>query len=198
MSAPIVPPPWPIAPPAHGAVVLRKFADADAEIGQELSRDPYVPLVSTLPPHATREQAQDWVERNRERWATGKGFSFAIADAGSGRGLGQIGLWLDELHHGRASAGYFVAPSARGRGLAAEALIALSTFAWTIPGLYRMQLLIEPWNTASLRTAEHAGYEREGLLRGYMEIGGSRRDMVVWAALRPEPAGSPPGSVADT
>jgi RimJ/RimL family protein N-acetyltransferase len=48
-----------------------------------------------------------------------------------------------------------------------------------------MQLFIEPWNAASLRTAERAGYQREGLLRGYMEIGGSRRDMVVCGALRP-------------
>jgi ribosomal-protein-alanine N-acetyltransferase len=185
MSSPAGRPSWPTPEPAHGAVVLREFVDEDVAVGLELSTDPYVPLVSTLPPQATEDQARDWVERNRERWATGRGFSFAIADAGSGRGLGQIGLWLDELHHGRASAGYFVAPSARGRGLAADALIALTTFAWTIPGLRRMQLFIEPWNTASLRTAERAGYEREGLLRGYLEIGGRRRDMVVWGALRP-------------
>ena len=48
-----------------------------------------------------------------------------------------------------------------------------------------MQLYIEPWNTASLRTAERAGYEREGLLRSSMGIGGRRRDMLVHAALRP-------------
>jgi RimJ/RimL family protein N-acetyltransferase len=47
-----------------------------------------------------------------------------------------------------------------------------------------MQLHIEPWNTASVRTAERAGYEREGLLRSYLEIGGQRRDMLVYAAVR--------------
>ena len=177
--------PWPATPPAYGTAVLREFVDADLAVGLDLSTDPYVPLVSTLPPHATEDQARDWVERNRARWATGKGFSFAIADAGSGRGVGQIGLWLDELHHGRASAGYVIAPGARGLGRAAEALTALTGFAWTIPGLHRMQLFIEPWNTASLRTAERAGYEQEGLLRNYMEIGGRRRDMLVHAALRP-------------
>lgn len=184
MSPAVPRPPWPTPAPAHGGVVLREFADEDVAVGIELSTDPYLPLVSTLPPRATEEQARDWVARNRERWETGKGFSFVVADAATGRALGQIGLWLDELHHGRASAGYVIAPSARGRGLAADALIALTTFAWTLPGLHRMQLFIEPWNTASLRTAERAGYQREGVLRGYMEIGGSRRDMVVWAALR--------------
>lgn len=166
-------------------MVLREFVAADLTVGLDLSTDPYVPLVSTLPPHATEDQARQWVERNRARWATGKGFSFAIADAASGRGVGQIGLWLDELHHGRASAGYFVAPGARGHRRAADALTALTAFAWTVPGLHRMQLHIEPWNTASLRTAERAGYEREGLLRSYMEIGGRRRDMLVHSALRP-------------
>ena len=176
--------PWPTRPLTHGSVVLREFADADVAVGLELSTDPYVPLISTLPPRATEEQAREWVQRNRERWADGKGFSFAIADAASGRGLGQTGLWLDELPHGRAAAGYFVSPSARGQGVAAQALAALTAFAWTIPDLHRIQLVIEPWNTASLRTAASAGYEREGLLRSYMEIGGRRRDMLVLSALR--------------
>ena len=178
-------PSWPAAPPAHGATVLREFVDADVAVGLDLSTDPYLPLVSSLPPHATEDQAREWVEANRARWATGQGFSFAVADAGSGRGVGQIGLWLDELHAGRASAGYCIAPAARGRGHAAEALTALTAFAWTVPGLHRVQLYIEPWNAASLRTAERAGYAREGLLRSYMAIGGRRRDMLVYAALRP-------------
>jgi [ribosomal protein S5]-alanine N-acetyltransferase len=184
MSRPDLLLPWPTRAPAHGAVVLREFGDEDVTVGLELSTDPYVPLVSTLPPWATEEQAREWVSRNRERRAGGKGFSFAIADAADGRRLGQIGLWFDELPHGRATAGYSIAPSARGRGLAADALVALTAFAWTVPGLHRMQLHIEPWNTASVRTAERAGYEREGLLRSYLEIGGRRRDMLVFAAIR--------------
>jgi [ribosomal protein S5]-alanine N-acetyltransferase len=184
MSRPAPVPPWPTTAPAHGAVVLRAFVDEDVAVGLELATDPYVPLVSTLPPGASEDEARRWVHRNRDRHVTGMGFSFAIADAADGRGLGQIGLWFDELPQGRATAGYFIAPSARGRGRAADALIALTTFAWTVPGLHRMQLHIEPWNTASVRTAERAGYEREGLLRSYLEIGGRRRDMLVFSAVR--------------
>jgi RimJ/RimL family protein N-acetyltransferase len=78
-----------------------------------------------------------------------------------------------------------VVPSARGRGIATAALIALTKFAWTIPGLHRVQLHIEPGNAASVRTAERAGYQREGLLRSYQAIGGERRDMLLHAAIRP-------------
>ena len=38
----------------------------------------------------------------------------------------------------------------RGRGIATSALQALTAFAWTIPGLYRVELYIEPWNTSDM------------------------------------------------
>ena len=108
-----------------------------------------------------------------------------MAEAATGSAVGGCGLWLRELAAGRASAGYSIAPSARGHGFAADALRAVTAFGWSLPGLHRIELLIEPWNTASVRTAERSGYEREGLLRSYLEIGGRRRDMLVYASIRP-------------
>ncbi|MEE1622118.1 GNAT family protein [Zafaria sp. Z1313] len=114
-------PPWPEQAPAHGRVALRRVLDGDVPLARELSTDPSVPTVGSLPARATEEQA----------------------------------------------------------------LAALTALAWTVPGLYRVALYIEPWNTPSLRTAEHAGYVREGLLRSHQEIGrGRRRDMELWAAVR--------------
>ncbi|MFJ7750876.1 GNAT family N-acetyltransferase [Arthrobacter sp. NPDC097144] len=75
-------------------------------------------------------------------------------------------------------------PDARGRGVAADALLALMDFAWTLPALYRVELYIEPWNTASVRTAEKAGFVREGILRSHQEIDGVRRDMLLCSAVR--------------
>jgi ribosomal-protein-alanine N-acetyltransferase len=178
-------PPWPATPPAYGPVVLREFLPADVAMARELSTDPYVPLIGTLPANASPQEAQDWIDRQRGRLAEGAGFSFVIADATTNRALGDIGLWLTFLARGRASAGYSVARSARGRGIAAAALTALTPFAWSIPGLYRIELYIEPWNVGSIKTAERAGYEREGLLRSHAEIGGRRRDMLLYALIRP-------------
>jgi RimJ/RimL family protein N-acetyltransferase len=178
-------PPWPPTPPAHGPVVLRQLSAADLPMVLDLATDPYVPLIGTLPAHATDEEAAAWIERNRGRWAEGRGFSFAVAEAATDRAVGALGLWLAELPYGRGEIGYSVMPSARGRGLATAALVAGTEFAWTIPGLHRLELHIEPWNTASIRTAERAGYQREGLLRSHQEIGGLRRDMLLYAAVRP-------------
>lgn len=71
--------------------------------------------------------------------------------------------------------------------MARQALTALTTFAWIIPELHRIELYIEPRNVASTRTAEAAGYEREGLLRSHQPIGDKRVDMQPFAALRPSP-----------
>ncbi|WP_394249148.1 GNAT family N-acetyltransferase [Arthrobacter pityocampae] len=177
-------PPWPVEDPSCDGVVLRTFQDDDAGMAMELARDDYVPMIGTLPRHASREDALARVERQRQRHADGTGFSFSIADAGTGCSLGQMGLWTRELKQGRAQAGYGVMPSARGRGVAGRALRALLDFAWTIPGLHRVELHIEPWNTASVRSADRAGFHREGLLRSYQDIGGERRDVLLHAAVR--------------
>lgn len=176
---------WPDQPPTHSSIVLREFHDDDVAFAQDLSTDPYVPLVGSLPAHATRRQASEWLQRQQGRFGDGTGFSFAIADAATNLAVGQIELWLAHLPQGRAEAGYAVAPSARGRGAAASALQALTTFAWTIPALHRIELYIEPTNIASIHTANRAGYDWEGLLRSHQEIDGSRRDMALYAALRP-------------
>src|SRR6266699_4183249 len=44
-------PPWPAAPVAHGPVVLRQFIARDVPMAQELSTDPYVPLVGSRRGH---------------------------------------------------------------------------------------------------------------------------------------------------
>lgn len=177
-------PPWPAVDPGCGGIRLRAFRNEDAAMVMDMARDTYIPTVGSLPARATYEQALEWLERQRSMHVRGSGFSFAIADAATDRAVGQIGLWGWELVHGRTEAGYAVTPGARGSGLAAAALRALADFAWTVPEVHRVELHIEPWNTASIRTAEHAGFDREGLLRSYMEISGQRRDLLLYAAVR--------------
>jgi [ribosomal protein S5]-alanine N-acetyltransferase len=177
-------PAWPTVPPAHGSVVLREFTDEDIQLAVALGQDPYIPLIGSLPALPTEAQALEWIARQRGRLAEGSGFSFAVADVDSGAAVGAAGLWLRNLSAGRATAGYSVAPAHRGRGIARSAVLALTAFAWSIPALHRIELYIEPWNTGSVRVAETAGYQREGLLRSHQEIGGSRRDMLLYAVTR--------------
>lgn len=175
---------WPAEGPAHGDVRLRAFEDRDVDMVMDLATDPHIPKIGTLPLRATRQEALDYITRQRGRLAAGKGYSFCIADRSDDTALGGIGLWLTSIEHGRTTGGYGVAPSARGRGVAAQGLVALTAFAWTLPPVHRLELYIEPWNVASIRTAETAGFSREGLLPSHQEVGGRRVDMLLYAVIR--------------
>jgi [ribosomal protein S5]-alanine N-acetyltransferase len=60
-------------------------------------------------------------------------------------------------------------------------LKALSEWGLTLDGVARLELYAEPWNEASWRTAERAGFNREGLLRSWREVGAERRDMYMYS-----------------
>jgi ribosomal-protein-alanine N-acetyltransferase len=175
---------WPAVPPTAGSVRLRAFRDDDALAAQALSQDPYVPLIGTLPLRATAEQAQNWVAAQRQRLEQRVGFSFAVADRDDDVCVGFAGLWLRQLGEGLATAGYAIVPAARGAGRATDALRALTAFAWTVSGVQRVELDVEPWNAASLRVAEHAGFLAVGTARH--EIGGELRDVVRHRLVQPQ------------
>ncbi len=175
---------WPAEAPAYGHVRLRALEDRDVDMVIDLATDSYVPTIGSLPFRATHRQALDYIARQRGRLAEGEDFSFCVADRSSDTARGGIGLWLTSSEQGRATGGYGVAPSARGHRVAAQALTALTAFAWTLPQVHRIELYIEPWNVASIRSAEAAGFTREGLLRSHQEIAGRRVDMLLYAVIR--------------
>jgi RimJ/RimL family protein N-acetyltransferase len=96
----------------------------------------------------------------------------AFAVEAAGRLVGIVSLQVSGP--GQAEAAYWVRRSQRGRGLATEALGLLTGLAWK-RGYERLWLEIDPWNDASLRVADKAGYR-------YERDEGSRRIFVV---LRP-------------
>ena len=112
----------------------------------------------------------------------------ALADAAPGAELDAASsyLGLRDADHGRASVGYWIARPYRGRGHAGDALRTLVRWAVTLPGIHRLELYVEPWNVASARTASGAGFVREGLLRSWQTVGDERRDMDMYALVRPQ------------
>lgn len=175
--------------PAFGSITLRAFEVDDVTMLRDLATDPYVPLTGTLPHHADDAEARAYIERQRERLARREGYPFCVALSGSGEAVGTAGLWPGAArqagHAGHATVGYAIAPRCRGRGLARQALVALTEFAWGHPELDRIEAYVEPWNVASLRTAVGAGYRREGRVRRHRTVGAPQVEMELLVALRP-------------
>jgi [ribosomal protein S5]-alanine N-acetyltransferase len=181
--APCVPAPLIVPTLAASPFLLRPFTLADTDAVREASSDPHIPLITTVPATFTDDEGRRFIERQWSRAEQGTGYSFAIADAATHRAVGQIGLWLKDLDNGRASIGYWVVRSARGGQAATRALRALALWAFEDLRIPRLELNVEPWNTASVMTAERAGFRREGLLRSWQEVGGTRRDMYMYSRL---------------
>jgi ribosomal-protein-alanine N-acetyltransferase len=118
----------------------------------EASSDPRIPLVSTVPAAFDDRAGRRYLDDQRHRLQDGFGYSFVIAGADEA-GVGSVGLWLRDLDLGRASVGYWVVPSARGRGAARVALGTVARWALTTLAVGRVELVVEPDNTPSIRTA---------------------------------------------
>ncbi|MCL2554262.1 MAG: GNAT family N-acetyltransferase [Actinomycetia bacterium] len=166
-----------------GDFVLRPWQAQDLPLVREASSDPYIPLLTTVPADYSDEAGERFISRQWQRAAEGVGYPFVIAGEGGRRPLGVVSLRMKDAAEGRASVGYWIVRSARGRGAAAAALRAVTGWAFDHLGVDRLELYVEPWNTASARTAERAGFQREGLLRSWQRIGGERRDMTMYALL---------------
>jgi len=89
---------------------------------------------------------------------------FAIAV--DGKAVGGIGYVLQkDIERVSAEVGYWLGEAYWGRGIASEALIAVTRYAIERHGLTRVFALPFAWNTASCRVLEKAGYVLEARLR---------------------------------
>lgn len=117
--------------PAGEHHLLRPWELGDLPLVREASQDPYIPLITSVPPEYSPEAGEAFIRRQWGRAATASGYPFIIMRRQDGKPIGNIGLWLKESSAGRASAGYWLAASARGQGAAAPALQAVADWALT-------------------------------------------------------------------
>jgi ribosomal-protein-alanine N-acetyltransferase len=168
-------------------VVLRPYALSDLALVRQASTDSFIPSISSVPRRYTDDAGRAFIARQHARDAEGDGYSFVIApEAEPKTGIGSIGLWLQEIESGRASVGYWLLADARGRRMATHALRAVVAFAFGTLAIPRLHLFVEPWNVASARTAEAAGFAREARLRGWERIEGEQHDADCYALLHSE------------
>jgi RimJ/RimL family protein N-acetyltransferase len=112
----------------------------------------------------TGDEARDWIDSWRDRWAAESGAGWAVVD-GSGL-LGQISLRTLYLFDGLAEVSYWVVPAARGRRVATRALVGLTAWCFERLALHRIELSHSTANPASCRVATNAGFAAEGTRRG--------------------------------
>jgi RimJ/RimL family protein N-acetyltransferase len=103
--------------------------------------------------------------------------------------LGSVSLHSIDRVQNDAEIGYWTAPGARGRGIAAVATDAACRWGFGALPIDRIELCHAVENTASGRVAEKAGFTFEGRLRRSFRYGdGRKHDELLWARLDDDPA----------
>ncbi|GHJ47678.1 acetyltransferase [Catellatospora sp. TT07R-123] len=141
-------------------LLLRPWQDQDAPVVLAALADPAIAQWNSQGV-TDLEGAAAWI-RWRADWSCGTRMSLAVCDE-VGTLLGAVSL--NQIQRGNASIGYWTAAPARGRGVASAAVNALSEWAFTQGGLYRIELCHAVGNPASCRVAAQARYQLEGTLR---------------------------------
>ena len=150
-----------------------------------LLADPEVLRFTLLPVPVPDDFLPAWYGRYEQGRRDGTRELFAIVE--DGEFLGTAMAPAIEAEARTLELGYMVAPAARGRGVATQALRELTEWAFATHDALRLELRISVDNAASKRVAERAGYVREGVLRSVYFKQGLREDLEIWSRLPGDP-----------
>lgn len=169
-----------------GLVRLRPWRDSDADAVWAALQDPEIRLWNGSGV-GSREDAAELV-RGRADWNSGEHASWAVVD-GTDAVVGSVSVHSIDRAQADAEIGYWTAPAARGRGVAAAAVDAACRWAFETLDVDRVELCHAVENPASGRVAEKAGFTYEGHLRRSYRYGdGVKRDELLWSRLSDDPA----------
>lgn len=175
---------FPVPPLVGDVVYLRPWRPADTAPIVRAFSDPLMRRFSWRTSPYTETDARDDLAGQELARVRGGALNLAVAEP-LDRDVVLGGVRLSEVRpeQGCAAIGYWLAPEARGRGVATQAVGLIARWAFAELGLARLELTCGPDNTASQRVAERCGFTREGLLRSHVPFKGTRRDSLIYSLL---------------
>jgi RimJ/RimL family protein N-acetyltransferase len=151
----------PDAPLTDGVVTLRPWRPEEADWYAAQTADPEIQRFTAEQPDLAPATVRAAIE---EMLATRAHAGLVITDAVTGALLGNAGLAPGD-DPGVGQLAYWVAATARGRGVATRAVRLLVDWAWRC-GMHRVRLWAHVENVGSQRVAERAGLHRDRLESG--------------------------------
>lgn len=168
-----------------GDLRLRPVEEGDVPVVTAICQDPEIQHWTRVPSPYTEDDGRAYHEMSRRALAEGRGVHLLAVD-GDDVVLAAVGFDID-VHDRACEVGYWVAPAARGRGVAVAATRVLLRWALGDLGLGRCTLRAATENAGSNAVARRLGFTLEGTLRQAFLVGPRddprRTDANVWGLL---------------
>jgi RimJ/RimL family protein N-acetyltransferase len=166
---------------------LVPFAEEHLEAFDRTLDDPDILRYTRIPVPPPPDFPRIWFEAYEQGRIDGTREAFAIVDATDGSYLGVAVAPNISREARTAELGYVVAPWARGRGVATEALRLITRWALDEIDMIRLELWISTSNEISKKVAERGGYTYEGTLRSMHFKQDIWEDGEIWSRLATDP-----------
>jgi RimJ/RimL family protein N-acetyltransferase len=161
-----------------------RMGDAEALARHANNKKIWLNLRDAFPHPYSMQDAREFIKSLRHRTPE---TTFAISV--NGEAAGSVGFVLrHDVERVSAEIGYWLAEPFWGRGIATEALAAMTAYAIATHQLTRIYALPFAWNAASCRVLEKAGYVLEARLRRSAIKNGVITDQLQFAFVVPETA----------
>jgi len=137
--------------------------------------------------------SSDELAKEKDKYAKGHTMynksmlGFHLMDKATRKVIGLCGFHTWYIEHNRAEIGYgLYDDSFKGKGFMSEAIVPIVEYGFKVMKLHRMEALISPDNTASLKLVGKLGFVKEGQLREHYYVNDQMVDSVVFSLLRRE------------
>ncbi|GAB1198286.1 hypothetical protein APSETT444_007600 [Aspergillus pseudonomiae] len=167
--------------------LIRPYYAGDVEALAKEGNNPEIArwLRSRFPEPYTIEDAKDWISIANSASPV---LNFAISRREDNIAIGSIGLKArDDVYYRTMEIGYWVGQDHWGKGIATEALSAMTAWAFkSFPHVLRLEAEVYDGNEASQKVLAKAGYQLEGRRRKVVEKKGIVMDTLNFCTFRAE------------
>ena len=168
-------------------IVVRPYRESDAQalfeaVGE--SRDHLRPWLPFADEHQTVEESRDWIIRQMASWLLREDLAVGVWDTVTNRYLGGSGLHPHNWETRYFEIGYWLRPSAEGRGYITQAVQLLTDYAFTRLAATRVEIRCDERNARSAAVAQRLGFVQEARLRNDMLApDGKLRNTLIFALI---------------
>jgi RimJ/RimL family protein N-acetyltransferase len=166
-------------------VALRRLRARDAgPFAAAFRDDPDLGVVIGAEEDPTENGVRRFIARQPGLRSRGEFLGMAVTDATRRPFLGHVMLHTFAWRHKRAEIGYWLVPSARGRGVGRTAVSLLVGWAFDELELERVEITTTPDNGPARALAGSLGFNEEGVMIARNLERGRRVDVMILARLR--------------